>query len=363
VTGLYIHVPFCRSKCNYCDFYSVRPDDGVAEWFIQAVLKAAEPYRNEKIDTAYFGGGNPLLLGAQNLCKLLSELCGIFAFDENSELTLEANPEDITAEAAKTLFDEGFNRISIGVQSLDDTVLRKLGRRHDAKQAITGIEVAFKSGFRHISADLMLSLPDATPEKDRETAKALCKLPLDHVSAYMLKVEEGTPFHKMNLNLPDEDSTADSYLAVCETLEEHGFAQYEISNFAKPNGKSRHNLKYWTLEPYIGLGPAAYSFFGGKRFYYPRDLAEFLKNPQKTVADGEGGDAGERIAMALRLSEGISTEELICLIGEKGTANLKKPMKDWIKNGFAIEKDGRFVLTAKGFLVSNSIISRILCEL
>lgn len=363
MTGLYIHVPFCRSKCNYCDFYSVRPDDGVAELYIRAVLAAAGSYQNEKIDTVYFGGGNPLLLGAQNLCKLFNGLFGIFKVEQNSEITLEANPEDVTLEAAKTLFDGGFNRISIGIQSLDDAVLLKLGRRHDAKQAVSAIETAFSAGFRHISADLMLSLPDATPEIDRETAKALCKLPLDHISAYMLKVEEGTPFCKMNLNLPDEDSTADSYLAVCETLEVNGFAQYEISNFAKLGGKSRHNLKYWTLEPYIGLGPAAHSFYGGKRFYYPRDLAGFSENPQKIVDDGKGGDAEEQIAMALRLSEGIAADEIKRLIGEKGTENLEKPMRDWIKNWLAIEKDGRFALTSRGFLVSNSIISRILCEL
>ncbi|HOP10016.1 MAG TPA: radical SAM family heme chaperone HemW [Oscillospiraceae bacterium] len=363
MTGLYIHVPFCRSKCHYCDFYSVRPDDGVAESYIQAVLKAAEPYRDEKIDTAYFGGGNPLLLGAHNLCRLLDELCGIFRLKTNSEITLESNPEDVSPEAAKTLFDGGFNRISIGVQSLDDEVLKKLGRRHDAKQAISAVETAYQAGFRHISADLMLSLPDATPEKDKNTAKALCQLPLDHISAYLLKVEQGTLFAGMKLNLPDEDSTADSYLAVCETLEENGFAQYEISNFAKPGGKSRHNLKYWTLEPYVGLGPAAHSFYNGRRFYYPRDLVGFLQNPQKTVFDGDGGNAEEKIAMALRLTEGIAINELKRLIGEKGTANLEKPMKDWIKNGLATEKDGRFSLTPKGFLVSNSIISRILCEL
>ena len=362
MTGLYIHVPFCRSKCNYCDFYSVRPDDGVTELVIQAVLKAAEPYRNDKIDTVYFGGGNPLLLGVQNLCKLLNGLSGIFSLKKNSEITLEANPEDITAEAVKTLFDGGFNRISVGVQSLDDEVLKTLGRRHDAKQAISAIETAFNAGFRHISADLMLSLPEATPEKDRETAETLCKLPLDHMSAYMLKVEEATPFYGMNLNLPDEDSTADSYLAVCETLEKNGFAQYEISNYAKPGGKSRHNLKYWTLEPYIGLGPAAHSYFGGRRFFYPRDLEGFLQNPQQTVADGEGGNAEEKIAMALRLSEGISVDVMKRLIGEKGMANLEKSIEDWVKNGLMTEKDGRFALTAKGFLVSNSIISRILCE-
>ncbi len=363
MTGLYIHIPFCRSKCHYCDFYSVRPDDGVAESYIQAILKAAELYQNEKIDTVYFGGGNPLLLGAQNLCKLYNGLSGVFALEKDREITLEANPEDISPEAAKILFDGGFNRISVGVQSLDDEVLKKLGRRHDAKQAKAAIETAFKAGFGHISADLMLSLPDATPEKDRETAKALCELPLDHVSAYMLKVEEGTPFYKMNLKLPDEDSTADSYLAVCETLGENGFAQYEISNFAKPGGKSRHNLKYWTLQPYIGLGPAAHSFYGGKRFYYPRDLAGFLQNPQKMIDDGKGGDAEEKIALALRLSEGISADELKKLIGEKWIANLEKPRQDWVKNGLAVEKGGCFALTAKGFLVSNSIISRILCEL
>jgi len=362
MTGLYIHVPFCRSKCLYCDFYSVRPDDGVAELYIQAVLKAAEPYRDEKIDTVYFGGGNPLLLGAGNLCRLADGLNGIFALEQNSEITLEANPEDVTPEAAKTLFDGGFNRISIGVQSLDDEVLKKLGRRHDAKQAITAIEAVFAAGFRHISADLMLSLPDASPEKDKETAKELCGLPLDHISAYMLKVEQGTPFAGMNLNLPDEDSAADSYLAVCEILKENGFAQYEISNFAKPGGKSRHNLKYWTLEPYIGLGPAAHSFYGGKRFYYPRDLAGFLQSPQKTVSDGEGGNAEEKIAMALRLSEGIAMDELKRLLGENGYQNLEKPLRDWVKNGLATETGGRFALTSKGFLVSNSIISRILLE-
>jgi len=363
MTGLYIHVPFCRSKCNYCDFYSVRPDDGVAELYIQAVLKAAEPYRNEKIDTVYFGGGNPLLLGAENLCQLLNGLGGIFQLEPNSEITLEANPEDVTPEAMKMLFEGGFSRISIGIQSLDDAVLKTLGRRHDSKQAVKAVETAFSAGFRHISADMMLSLPDASPEKDGETAKKLCKLPLDHISAYMLKVEQGTSFARMNLNLPDEDSTADSYLAVCKAFEENSFAQYEISNFAKPGGKSRHNLKYWTLSPYIGLGPAAHSFYGGKRFYYPRDLAGFLKNPRKTVDDGEGGNAEEKIAMALRLTDGIALDELKRLIGEKGMTNLERPIHDWVKNGLAAEKSGRFALTPKGFLVSNSLISRVLLEL
>ncbi len=363
MTGLYIHVPFCRSKCRYCDFYSVRPEDGAAELYISAVLKAAEPYRDEKIDTVYFGGGNPPLLGAKNLCRLLDGLCKIFQLEADGEITLEANPEDVAPEAAKALYDGGFNRISIGIQSLDDTVLQKLGRRHGAGQAITAISTAFGAGFRHISADLMLSLPDSTPEKDRETAKALCGLPLDHISAYMLKVEVGTPFYGMNLNLPGEDAVADSYLAVCETFERNGFAQYEISNFAKPGGKSRHNLKYWTPESYIGLGPAAHSFYSGRRFYYPRDLAGFVKNPQKTTPDGEGGNAEERIATALRLSQGIALDELNKLVGEKGMANLEIVMRDWIKHGLAVEKDGRFSLTSRGFLISNAMISRILCEL
>lgn len=355
-TGLYIHVPFCVKKCAYCDFYSVRPDPETLESYGAAVLRGAEKYRSAEADTVYFGGGNPLALGAEGLSRLLGGLADIFRLDKNAEISLEANPDDVDRRAAGILALNGFNRISIGVQSLSDATLGALGRRHGSAAAAEAVLAAAEK-FENVSADLMLGLwSDAAADAGR-----LCGLPLTHLSAYMLKIEENTPFFAMKdkLGLPDADETAEEYERVCALLAERGFGQYEISNFARPGFECRHNLKYWRLEPYIGIGPAAHSFYGGRRFFFPRSLTGFIEDPLTAVDDGEGGGPDEYLEMSLRLREGADLSRLrgYGLDPEKAGSLLS----EWQKGGFCVLENGFLRLTVRGMLVSNEILARLLC--
>lgn len=357
MTGLYIHIPFCVKKCNYCDFYSVAPSCAGRGAYADALCSAADRYRGEPADTVYFGGGNPLLMGEDRLCALQKELAARFSLCADSEITLEANPEDVGLEGLSVLRRGGFTRISIGIQTLCDDTLRLLGRRHDAETAVRALKTAVAAGFEHVSADLMLGLPGQTVPQVRAHIAALAALGVDHLSAYLLKIEPGTAFAAMELTLPGEEETAELYLAACEECERHGLAQYEISNFARPGGRSRHNLKYWRLEPYLGFGPAAHSYFGGRRFYYPRSLEGFLADPQKTADDGSGGGADEQIALSLRLTDGLALSRL-------GTFPelLRRKMQAWSRAGLCRLDGGVLRLTPQGFLVSNEIIAEILAQ-
>lgn len=356
--GLYIHIPFCLKKCNYCDFYSLAADEQTKAAYSAALLKAAEKYRDQRIDTVYFGGGNPLLLSAQRLCRLLDGLGNIFDISPDAEITAEANPEDISPQAAAALLGGGFNRLSIGVQSLNNATLATLGRRHSAETALAAVYTAASAGFARLSADLMLALPGESVEDTLKSAERLAALPLDHVSAYMLIVEEGTRFWELrdSLRLPDEEQTAELYLNTCELLENSGFEQYEISNFAKQGGESRHNLKYWRLQPYIGLGAAAHSFFGGRRFFYPRSLEDFIRSPHSVTDDGEGGNGEEYVVMSLRLREGMELERAEKL----GITLPEEKIRQWEKAGLCEIENGRLKLTKRGFLVSNGIMSELI---
>jgi len=355
MTGVYIHVPFCRSKCNYCDFYSLPPDRVGAEQYLDALGAAMQPYRGMRVDTVYFGGGNPLLLGENNLCRLLAQVRRCFDLTADAEITLETNPENVGLEGLRLLRQNGFNRISVGVQSLDDGTLRLLGRRHDAETALNALKTAKEAGFEHLSADLMLALPDQTELQVRQTVRRLVDCGIDHLSAYLLKLEPGTPFWKAPPSLPDDDAAADLYLAACDACQQNGLVQYEVSNFARPGGQSRHNLRYWELRPYLGFGPAAHSFYGGRRFYYPRSLEGFLNDPTRTVDDGEGGGLDEQLTLALRLSKGLDA------VHTAGLPDVLTPrLRAWQAAGLcALDGDG-LRLTPRGFLVSNHIISDIL---
>lgn len=344
--GLYIHVPFCLTKCPYCDFYSVAYSRSAAGEYASAVMRNLARF-SEPFDTVYFGGGTPIL-AAEHIGGILS--CANLT--RGAEITVEANPCLCLPETLETLRKSGVNRLSIGVQSLDGGELAALGRRHGAQQAENAILAAARAGFEDISADIMLAVPRQTRESLSRTIARLAELPLTHVSAYLLKIEPATPFGADPPETPDEDETAELYLRAVSELEKRGFAQYEISNFAKKGYESRHNLKYWRREEYLGIGAAAHSFYGGKRFAVPRDAGAFIAAPvqQTVLTDGAPDETEERIMLGLRLAEGIPEE-------------LWKPREKrlrFIPREYYEIRGGRLSLTPRGFLLSNEIITLLI---
>lgn len=355
MVGLYIHVPFCLAKCPYCDFYSVKYSREKAEQYKNAVIRNIKHYQmsDTVFDTVYFGGGTPILLWRE-ICEIIKHI----HISDNCEITVEANPSCCTEEALAALRQAGVNRLSLGIQSFDDCELSALGRRHSGDKAEKAVLLAHDCGFKNISADLMLATPGQTEESLKKSLERYCALPVSHISAYMLKIEENTPFANSDLNLPDEDETCELYLHTVKTLTEKGFKQYEISNFARDGMESRHNLKYWHCEEYVGIGPAAHSYLNGRRFYVDRDLQGFIDSPvQREITDEEQAGGFEEYAMLkLRLAEGLSFEECAAFGVDKQVILQRcKKIPDRL---ISIDKE-KVCLTPKGFLLSNQIIAVI----
>lgn len=305
-------------------------------------------------DTVYFGGGTPSLMTEMQLYLILSAVREKFAVKENCEITLECNPSsENLREFLLSASRCGVNRISLGMQSSSDLERKKLGRKGSSRDIANAVEFSRKAGIYNISLDVMIGVPGSNTETLRDTLSFALSLGVPHISAYMLKIEEGTYYYKNadKLNLPSEDETADMYLYMSQYLRENGFTHYEISNFSKEGFYSRHNMKYWEGAPYLGFGAAAHSFFGGNRFYFPRDTEYFI-NGGKVISDGKGGDEEEKILLSLRTCKGISLSDKNALFTEKA--------RFFQKHGFAVIKEDAFTLTAKGFLLSNTIISELL---
>ena len=372
--GIYIHVPFCRSKCQYCDFYSLTTKDSkLMDSYLEAIcahIKEAGPLApNHLVDTVYFGGGTPSLFGAEGMSAILSTLRKSFDVSDSAEITFEANPDSVNDRLLRRLRSEGFNRVSLGVQSDNDSLLKKLGRPHSYQQAVDAVSRIRKLGFRNLSLDLIYGLPGQTLEEWLKTLRNILSLQPEHISCYGLKVEEGTPLYEYKdcCNLPDDDAQADMYLAAVEILRKHGYRQYEISNFCRKGHVSRHNLKYWSGGEYLGFGPDASSDFGGRRFTAIRDLHGYIAGIKtggqvlREVMDVAPRErAAEYLMMRLRTVSGLDPREY-----EKQYlmpfAPLEKELQICKERGFAIQTfDGRWHLTPQGFLLSNSIISDLL---
>ena len=287
--GLYIHIPYCRSKCRYCDFYSTPCPDGVPEAYIDALCREMDRFSPcgstpLRPDTLYFGGGTPSLLTPAQAARLIRAAGPV----PDAEITLEANPETVTPERLAAFRRAGVNRLSLGIQTARDDSLARLGRRHTAAQSRRALGMAVQAGFTDISGDLMLALPAYTMAELDETIALLAESGCTHISGYLLKIEPNTVFGKRPPEaLPDDDAAADFYLAAVEKLAALGYAQYEISNFARPGFESRHNRIYWDCGDYLGLGPAAHSCMGGKRFATPAGTAAFLAAPAVYEPQGE----------------------------------------------------------------------------
>ena len=372
--GIYVHVPFCRSKCQYCDFYSLTAkNDKLIDGYLDAtcthIKEAGMLAPGYKVDTIYFGGGTPSFFGADGMATILTAIRRSFDVDNNAEITFEANPDSVSDSLLRRLRAEGFNRVSLGVQCDDDEILKKLGRPHTYAQAVTAYQRIRKAGYRNVSIDLMYGLPGQTLRAWQETLENVLQLMPEHVSCYGLKVEEGTPLYdyKDFSKLPDDDTQADMYLAAVELLKSRGFRQYEISNFARKGLYSRHNMKYWTGGEYLGFGPSASSDFAGKRFTLARNLEGYIsgiKTGGEVMEDVQEiplrERAGEYLMLRLRTANGINAEEY-----EKLFLLPFAPLEEVLEKHHAYyytqrSDDGRWNLTPKGYLVSNTIISDLL---
>lgn len=362
--GLYIHVPFCAGKCPYCDFYSLPPAGAVMDEYLARVKELLARYGSccgRTLSTVYFGGGTPSLLGAGRLCELLDAAARHFTIAPDTEITCEANPTGLDGGFFSELRAGGFNRLSMGMQSAVPEELRLLGRRHSPGDVRHAVELARAGGFENLSLDLMLALPGSTQESLGRSIQFAAGLEPEHLSAYLLKVEPGTPFAARDVHPLDGDAAAEQYLFCVEELARHGYVQYEISNFARPGRESRHNLLYWRCEEYLGLGPGAHSFYEGRRFYWPRDLKLFLAGGEP-VDDGPGGDPEDFAMLKLRLAEGLSLEDCARRYGQEG----ERFFSGLLKRAARCPKDllqtdaERLRMTPQGFLVSNALLARLL---
>ncbi len=356
--GLYIHIPFCERKCNYCDFYSAFYNKDTLDVYLSALKGEIKKWGgtiHRPIDTIYIGGGTPSLL-SEEIIPLLDCVKANFTVLDKAEITVEANPGS-SGDFLEFAKRAGVNRLSIGVQSGCDDTLKTLGRTHTSRDAATTVQNARRLGFNNISLDLMIALPNSNTNTLKKDIDFILSLNPEHISSYILKIEPNTAFFKKQdtLNLPDDDSAAEQYLFMCEMFEKSGYNHYEISNFSRQNYESRHNTKYWLGEDYLGFGPAAHSCLDGKRFYYPRDLMRFIKNPQ-TVYDGEAGGKQEALMLGLRLSRGVDLSKIYGEIPE----SIKSKIDLLQKVGYIKANLPHISLTNSGMLISNSIITELL---
>ena len=372
--GIYIHIPFCRSKCDYCDFYSLagREDrmDAYQKALLAHIAETAPLAQGIPVDTIYFGGGTPSFYGDKRLRELLAAIRKQFQVAENAEITLEANPDSVDLKSLRRLRKAGFNRISIGMQSACPEELAAIHRPHTAKQVDEAVAAAKKARFKNLSLDLIYGLPGQTMDSWKATVEHALSLIPQHLSCYGLKVEEGTPLAARvaeGEQLPDDDTQADLYLWTVGRLQRAGLPQYEISNFAKPGFESRHNLRYWLTKPYIGFGPGAHSDFGGRRYSFVRDLDGYIDgvlrggaiiDSEELIPQRERG--GEYLMLRLRTARGIEEWEY------RGNyfmdfAPLERRLEEFQTQGWAKKtEEGRWRLTPRGFLVSNQLIGDLL---
>ena len=357
--GLYFHIPYCFSRCRYCDFYAAGASRAVPDAYVDALLGALAGFSAAlpgPPDTVYFGGGTPSLLTPAQVERLLAAA----APRSGAEVTLEANPETVTPEQLRGYRAAGINRLSIGVQSARDTQLRILGRPHTAHQAAAAFEMARQAGFANLSGDIMLALPHYSRAEFDETLALIQAGGANHISAYLLKIEPGSAFgRRPPEGLPDADEAAGFYLYAVEQLAAAGYHQYEISSFAKPGFEGRHNRIYWDCGDYLGIGPAAHSCLAGKRFYYPADTAAFIAGASRPAPDGDCG-AEDYLILQLRLSAGLDLAEYRRRGGPAFTPHQQAFLAHCQQAGYLTLTPDRLTLTPLGMIVQNAILEELI---
>ena len=367
--GIYIHIPFCIRKCNYCDFCSFPKSDktdmyAYVDELCRRICDFSPKAEDRAVDTVYFGGGTPTLLSYECFEQLMNTLKSSFKICDDAEITVECNPASIDKAGLGRLKSLGINRLSIGLQSANANELSSLGRLHSFDDFVSIYNDARAVGFDNISVDLMYGIPEQTAKSFENTLRKVCSLSPEHISAYGLKIEEGTVFAAIEdkLNLPDEDEEYRMYCLCENILLEHGYKRYEISNFSKAGKESRHNLRYWNLGDYIGFGVAAHSCFGGERFGNSRDIKAFLRGEDITAERyviGHSERIAEYVMLGLRLERGISLDEYKQITGRDMKEDFSM-ISQYVSEGFFRESKGRIAFTTKGLFVSNAILSQML---
>lgn len=371
--GLYIHIPFCKQKCVYCDFYSLSGNESRMDDYTDALcahlLETAPFAAGHSVDTVYFGGGTPSYLGEKRLVKLLKIISKKYHVAKDAEITLEANPDSAGDwKTLKALRKAGVNRLSLGMQSACDAELQKIGRVHTMAQVRAAVEAARRARIENLSLDLIYGLPGQTLEQWQKNLAAAVDLAPEHLSCYGLKVEEGTPLfaRRETAGLPGDEAQADMYLHTVDYLARHGYQQYEISNFARTGRESRHNLKYWLLEEYAGFGPGAHSDFGGVRYAYERDLERYIRGVKEhtpMLSESERIPPLDRdtewVMLGLRTVRGLDPREFETRFRRRFSCFLPF-LTQCQQAGYAVQEEGRWHLTPRGFLVSNQIIGGML---
>ena len=371
--GIYIHIPFCASKCSYCDFYSLAGCEQQMPDYHRALIahlaESARGIRNYEVDSVYFGGGTPSYYGAEHLMEIFDVLKRNGNVRLDAEVTVECNPDSMTYKDLKLLRSEGVTRLSVGVQATNNDLLKLIGRRHSFQQAELAFSAARKAGFDNISLDLIYGLPSQTKSDWADSLARIVEMHPEHISCYGLKLEEGTPMYREYKDspvLPSEDEQADMYSYAAEMLERYGYRQYEISNFCAPGFESLHNLKYWNLDDYMGFGPGAHSCVGNLRYSFVKDLKRYISGVEKKVSiidEYQLVDPMERsveyLMLAMRTNRGISEQDY-----RVRTQSDWKPilhaLQAFREKGWAEKTGDRWHFTVPGFLISNTLIGILL---
>ena len=374
--GLYIHIPFCKRKCNYCDFYSLPTSDtSLISSYVDALCShirlEGKNYSDFIVDSIFFGGGTPSLLSEGELTKIFEAINSCLNVSKNAEISLEANPGTLDFDKLSTMRRLGVNRLSIGLQSSHSCELSCLGRIHNLDDFENSYAMAREAGFDNISVDIMYALPNQKIEDFLKTLDYVLKKAPEHISSYCLKIEGSTPFAKTVKPemLPSEDTQYEMYLKMCELLEKNGYEQYEISNFARNGKRCYHNMKYWLSMEYVSFGPSAHSYLDGKRYSYKNDISEYISDisngnlPKRLIEDEidvtQSDRRDEYVMLKMRLCDGISNNEFKSLFGT--TIEEAYPqISTFVKSGHIKNNDGRYSFTKEGFFVSSYILSEIL---
>ena len=370
--GIYVHIPFCTKKCGYCDFYSVKWNEVQEDMYIQSAINEIRSHsalsKKFSVDSIYIGGGTPSIINPRHIGNIIDTIKGIFAVEKNCEISMEANPNSLS-ENLHAYREIGINRLSIGIQSLNDDILKKIGRIHNSREALEAIDRAKSSGFENINADVMFNIPGQTIDDIDYTINQLIKKDIKHISFYSLKLEKGTPMYTLEENneiiMPEEDCEREMYYSGRNIMEKHKLMQYEISNFALKGYECRHNLKYWNQEEYIGIGPSAHSFLGNMRFSNPSDITEYILSGEDEIFDrnilefmDEEGMIFEYIMLRLRLRPGLKLidfkNKFSIDFKEKYSAQI-----EYLAENDLVEIDDEAIrLTKRGMDISNYVFEQ-----
>ena len=354
----YIHIPFCKSKCNYCSFVSFAMLELKSDYLDALQKQILTEYKDEKLETLYFGGGTPSLLSIDEFESLLK----LFKLADNAEITVEANPDSVNFEYFQGLRNLGVNRLSLGSQTFDDEILKLIGRRHNSDQIKFAVDLAQKAGFDNISLDFIYGLPTQSEQGFERDLKTAVSLNIQHISLYGLKIEDGCTFSKnLPLNLPDLDIQADMYLKAIEVLNKNGFEHYEISNFSRPGFSSKHNLNYWDNGTYYGFGCSASGYVDGVRYAMESDIQKYILDPISRDSEQELSQKEileEAIFLGFRKMDGINIEEINRKFGINFSEKYSKTLDKYAD--YFVKTQNGYSLTIEGVLLSNEILAEFI---